>query len=322
VRALRQEQPRWELYDNRNQRLYFAANLAIEPFDWLQIGGGLSFMAATRGRLDITGSANIFKPEQSQLRHEVDADLTAVRYPQIGARIAAGKRAAFALVYRGEFQLKLDIDANLNGDISSLTTALYQLRTSTVNAFLPQQLVLGGSFLATDDVRLNLDLTWMNWSAYIPPVADIDVVLDIPPPAGGWPPSIQPPTTPAPITMVPIRMKDTFVPHVGVEWRAVARPKWEILARGGYEWAQSPIPDQTGTTNYVDRDRHSFSIGAGLRLIAPGEVLPGDVRLDLHLQMHELVTRTTQKDDPADTVGDYTAGGRIWAFGSSLAVGF
>jgi long-chain fatty acid transport protein len=58
VRALRQEQPRWELYDNRNQRLWLSASLAIQPFEWLWIGGGLSFMSSTRGRLDIGGRAS------------------------------------------------------------------------------------------------------------------------------------------------------------------------------------------------------------------------------------------------------------------------
>ena len=96
VRALRQEQPRWELYDNRNQRLFLAANLAIEPVPWLWIGGGLSFMSSTRGRLDISGGANVFRPDDSQLRHEVDADLTAVRYPQAGVRVARGDRVALA----------------------------------------------------------------------------------------------------------------------------------------------------------------------------------------------------------------------------------
>jgi len=40
VRALRQAQPRWELSDNRNQLLFLAANLAIEPFPSPQIRGG------------------------------------------------------------------------------------------------------------------------------------------------------------------------------------------------------------------------------------------------------------------------------------------
>ena len=48
VEALPQTAPRWELYDNRNQRLYLAANLALSPWPWLQIGGGVSFMSSTR----------------------------------------------------------------------------------------------------------------------------------------------------------------------------------------------------------------------------------------------------------------------------------
>jgi len=33
--------------DNRVQRIYLAANLAIEPLPGLAVGGGLSFMAST-----------------------------------------------------------------------------------------------------------------------------------------------------------------------------------------------------------------------------------------------------------------------------------
>jgi long-chain fatty acid transport protein len=322
VRALRQEQPRWELYDNRNQRLYLAANVAISPWEWLQLGGGLSFMSSTEGSLDISGEADIFRPETSQLRHEVNADLTAIRYPQAGARVAIGKRLALALVYRGEFRLKLDLTAHLHGDISQLTTAVYDLETHSVNSFLPQQLVLGESWQPIDDLKVNVDVTWVNWSAYVPPVASLNVALDIPPPAGGWPSTITPPTVPAPTHIEPIEMHDRFVPHVGVEWRALATEKVEAFVRAGYEYAKSPIGPQTGVTNYVDRDRHSISLGAGVRLIAPGAVLPGDVRFDAHFQLSELIGDTTYKTNPADLVGDYTAGGHITNFGATMTVGF
>jgi long-chain fatty acid transport protein len=162
----------------------------------------------------------------------------------------------------------------------------------------------------------------MNWSAYQPPVAKIDVNLDIPPPPGGWPPSITPPTTPAPTKIVPIGMHDTVVPHLGVEWRALALAKVEGFVRGGYEYAKSPIPAQTGVTNYVDRDRHSVSAGLGLRLLAPLRELPGDVRLDAHVQYSVLPEGLTKKADPADLVGDYAAGGHIVNLGATMTVGF
>ena len=322
VRALRQEQPRWELYDNRNQRRFLAANIAIEPFPWLQIGAGLSFMSSTRGKLDITGSANVLRPDDSQLRHEVDADLTAIRYPQAGVRVALSERLAMAAVYRGEFQLGLDLHAHLAGDIAGLTTALYDLETRSVNNFLPQQVAFGGSWLLHRNVRASFDATWINWSAYVPPVAQLDVLLDIPPPSGGWPPTITPPQAPAPTRVVPLRMHDRIVPHFGGEWRAVSTPRFEGFFRAGYEYSKSPIDPQTGLTNYVDRDRHTFSVGLGITARDLAHELPATVALDLHAALSELISDTTRKASAADFVGDYTARGRILNLGATMTVAF
>ena len=322
VRALRQEQPRWELYDNRNQRLFLAANLAVEVFPWLQIGAGLSFMSSTRGKLDISGSANVLQPDESQLRHEVDADLTAIRYPHAGVRVALSESIALAAVYRGEFQLGLDLGAHLSGDIAGLTTALYELETRSVNNFLPQQAVLGGSWLLTKDVRASFDATWVNWSAYVPPVAQLDVVLDIPPPAGGWPPTITPPTAPAPTRISPLRMHDRVIPHFGGEWRVVNTRRFDGFFRGGYEYSKTPIEPQTGLTNYVDRDRHTFSLGLGLTARGLARELPAAVSLDLHAALSELISATTLKASAGDFVGDYTARGRIVNLGLTLTVAF
>jgi long-chain fatty acid transport protein len=322
VRALPQDQPRWELYDNRNQRLFLSANLAVSPWPWLQIGGGASFMSSTTATLDITGQANIFTPEQSQLRSAVSADLTAVRYPQAGVRVALSKKVALALVYRGQFSLDLDLKATIRGNISGLTTALYDFTTNSVNNFLPQQVVVGGAWDLTRDFRLDLDVTWVNWSAYVPPVADVQVSLNIPAPSGGWPAGITPPTTPAPTVIVPIVMHDRVVPHLGFEWRAVDARNWTGFVRGGYEYDQSPIGAQTGLTNYVDRDRHAFSFGFGVKATDLLAELPHELRLDVHGQFSYLPTETTLKSDPADLVGDYSAGGTIWNMGATLTMGF
>jgi Outer membrane protein transport protein (OMPP1/FadL/TodX) len=322
VRALPEDQPRWELYDNRNQLLYLAANLAISPWPWLQIGGGASFLSSTTATLDISGQVNIYASDSSQLRSAVDADLTAVRYPQAGVRVALGDAVALALVYRGQFALDLDLKANLRGNISGLTTAIYDLQTDSVNNFLPQQVVLGGSWKVGPAVRADLDFTWVNWSAYVPPVAVVQVALDIPPPLGGWPANITPPTTPAPTVVLPIHMHDTVVPHLGVEVRALDTRKLQAFVRAGYEYDKTPIPPQTGETNYVDRDRHAFSFGLGARGMDLLAELPRDLRLDGHVQLSELPTATTVKSNPADLVGEYTAGGTMWNVGVTLTMGF
>jgi long-chain fatty acid transport protein len=322
VRALPQDEPRWELYDNRNQLLYLAANLAVSPWPWLQIGGGVSFVSSTDATLDISGQVNVYTPDSSQLRSAIDADLTAVRYPQAGVRVALTDDLALAVVYRGQFQLDLDLKANIRANISGLTTALYELETDSVNNFLPQQLVVGGSWRIVPELRANLDLTWVNWSAYVPPVADVQVTLNIPPPPAGWPPGITPPSTPAPTIIAPINMRDTIVPHLGMEWRALNERKVQGFVRLGYEFDKSPLPPQTGTTNYVDADRHAFSLGLGVRAVELLPELPRDLRLDGHVQLSELPTTTTVKSNPADLVGNYTAGGTLWNVGVTLAMGF
>jgi hypothetical protein len=326
VNALPQTQPRWELYDN-NERLYFTVNAAISPFKWLQIGGGITYMAGAIATLDIGGYVDITQTFDSTLRHQVDADIKIVQYPEFGVRIEPSKELSFAAVYRGQFALNLNVAANVNagvgvGQSGLLTTLMLAMQSMTVDAFLPQQVVVGGSYKPTDSLHLNLDLTWVNWSAYEPPVTALDVQLNVPPPKGGWPAGIMPPSVPAPVTVIPIVMHDTIVPHVGAEWRAIARRKWEGFVRGGYEYFKSPIAAQSGVTNYVDRDRHALSLGAGLRLLRPGEVLRGDVRFDVHGQLSLLPSSTTQKTDPADPVGDYTAGGHIWVFGGAMTAGF
>ncbi|MGH7327585.1 MAG: OmpP1/FadL family transporter, partial [Polyangiaceae bacterium] len=206
--------------------------------------------------------------------------------------------------------------------LAPVTTAYYALEAKSVDAFLPQQVVVGGSWELTDRVRANADFTWVNWSAYISPVANLAVDLNIPPPQGGWPANITPPTVPTATKVVPIAMHDRLVPHLGVELEPLKLRKIEGFVRAGYEYQKTPISAQTGITNYIDRDRHSFSAGLGVKLNAPIRELPGDVRLDLHAQLSELPNGTTTKADPSDLVGDYTAGGHIWSMGFTTTVGF
>jgi long-chain fatty acid transport protein len=328
VRALAQDQPRWELYDNRNQRLWFGVDAALRLTPWLQLGAGVAYMASTTASLDIGGHLDLSKPNDSSLRHQVDANLAPVVSPDFGARIELSKDVALAIVYRGQFSLDLDVAAHVRagvglarvGDLTSLALAL---QADTVDAFVPQQVVFGASWrLGGSNVRAGVDLTWIDWSAYIPPVTRIATTLDAPQPQGGWPAGITPPKAPPPVVVEPIEMHDRVVPHVGIEWRAFARSVWEATVRCGYEFAKSPIGAQYGATNYVDRDRHSLSLGVGVRVRSRASVLPGDVRVDAHAQLSLLPTETTTKAAPADLVGDYTAGGHIWSLGASAAVAF
>lgn len=317
--------PVWVLYDNRSQFLYLTANLALRPFKWLAVGGGMSFLAATKGSFGITGTAVLPDPTgrrsqyDSQLRHEVDADLTAVRYPEFGITILPSDRFSAALVYRGQAELNLAIDAKLKGKVDAglLTVpAQYSLESQTLDAFIPRQVVLGTSTRPLDHLRVNLDVTWVQWSAYKSPVSYSVTSLQVPLPKSLLPPATKPSSRTDP------HFSDRFVPRIGVEYRFQLQKKLELPVRVGYAFEKTPVPDQTGATNFVDNDRHIFSIGAGFVLKHPGAVLPGNLRFDVDAQLSVLPTRVTLKQSPADFTGDYSARGTILAGGATLSVGF
>jgi long-chain fatty acid transport protein len=167
-----------------------------------------------------------------------------------------------------------------------------------------------------------LDVTWIDWSAYVAPAAQLTAVLDVPPPAGGWPATIAPPAAPPPVAVVPLRLHDRAAPHVGLEWQPLHLRRHDGFVRAGYEVMRSPFDGQSGLTSYVDRDRHTFSFGLGYALARPARALPGVLSLDAHAQLAVLPTETTRKTNPADYTGDFTAGGHFINVGVTATFAF
>jgi long-subunit fatty acid transport protein len=324
VRSLDQEQPRWEMYDNQPQRIYIAADLAIRPVRWLEIGGGMAFLANTRARLDISGVVDLSDANKSTLRHEVDADLTSGRYPQVGVRVLPTEKLRFGAVYRGEYQLVLDIDAHLDvqADLLGFRAPLVALiHAYSINTFIPRQVAVGGSWDATDELTVVADVTWVNWAAFVSPATQITASVEVDPRL----PKAFRPETPAPTVIIKPEFQNRFTPRVGAEYRLPLGPKdrgHQLALRAGYFYERSPVPEQTGGTNFVDADRHAFSAGIGVKVHRIAEEFPGDLRLDVHGLFSWLPERVMRKDSAADLVGDYRAGGTIWSFGTTLSVGF
>jgi long-chain fatty acid transport protein len=161
-------------------------------------------------------------------------------------------------------------------------------------------------------------------------VTNANLSVELPP---GIPISIPP--SPKAVSILPPRFENRFVPHVGVEYVVpvagslrtldgdpVPRRLVEIPIRAGYVYEQTPVPSQTGITNFIDTDRHTLSVGAGVTLNQPGSILAGSLTLDLHGQLSLLPSRVTLKDNPADFVGDYTARGTMIGIGSTLTAVF
>ncbi len=329
VHARRQEQPRWELYDARDQLLFLGATLAIKPASWLAIGGGVGFLSATRGRFGVRGRADILSPFDSDLEHEVDADLTAVRFPLLGLRIRHARWGALAVTYRGQSDLDLQIDANLAGvvDFAGIEVPLhYVLAAHAISAFTPQQLVLGASVERWRPWAMTFDITWLNWSAYESPTAAIAADLDVDVPAGL---PIAVPTSPAPTAVVPPAFRNTLSFRSGIEYAGLVLGSKRVVfgqrealvsfpLRLGYAFDPSPIPPQRGTTSFLDADRHTLSGGFGATFSAPSDVIRGQLHVDVYGAWSVLPTRVETKSSPADFTGDYEAGGKILSVGAGL----
>lgn len=327
-RSLPQSQPRWELYDNRVQILYLSANVAVALLPWLRMGAGLSFVSSTRGRLDIYGDIAFPSAQDSRLRHTVDADLRAVRYPQAGLQIDLLPELTLSLVYRGAFRLLLEFDAQIDGRIvvgrSTDPAAVripgrYTLSSRSVAVSLPQQAVVGIAWRPRRNLTVVSDLTWIDWSAYDNPTAYLQSSLELEIPSGitGFTPPAIPPSQP----VRPAGFHDTLVPRFGIEWRSAWR-EHTVSLRGGYRFEASPVPDQTGDTNFMDANRHVFSAGAGFVFRGFRPVIAEGLSLDVHADLQWLERRVVIKDSPVDPVGDYVLGGHVFTAGTTASVLF
>lgn len=325
ARTIKQQEARWVLYENRAQLLYLSTNLAFEPVEGFGLGGGVTFLAATRGAFQIRGVAQLPSGEttvhDSQLQHEVDADLTAIRYPQAGAWWEVAETLTLGLAYRGESKIDLEIGADLEGAVSLgglEIPALYELVSETINAFIPQQIAFGVSVAPSETLHINVDVAWVNWAAYQSPVSRSTTVLEVDVPASLLD---LPENVPASDPLDP-NFEDRFVPRIGIEWIARPSPSVDLPLRGGYSYELSPVPEQSELTNYVDTDRHIFTAGVGVVWKQPGEILPGNLRIDGNIGYSLLPRRITLKENAADFVGDYNANGEILLLGITTSLGF
>ncbi len=324
-RALPQLQPRWELFDNRVQLLYLAADVAVAPWPWLRIGAGLSFISSTRGRLDIYGDIAFPQAARSELRHAVDADLRAVRYAQVGLQLDVTDNVTLSFAYRGEFRLALEIDAAVVGNVlvgsgpsATRVPGRYDLGSSSTAVFLPQNAVLGVRWKAARSLLVLADMTYQNYAAYTNPSARLDVGLDLAPPPGL---NIPIPALPPGVNPAPARFSDTVSARLGAEYK-IALGQHELALRGGYRYEPTPVPEQTGReTNFLDSDRHAVSLGTGFRLGGIAAVA-GGISLDLYGSVQALAPRSYRKADPTDPVGDMRLSGAVFDGGATMSLSF
>ena len=133
----------------------------------------------------------------------------------------------------------------------------------------PHQVTLGIAWKALEKWDLSLDVTWNDWSDYVEGLG-------------------RRPEKP---------FEDTFVPRLGLEYR----PGDNVALWAGYFFQKSPVSDQDRESNFLDFDKHAFSLGGSYTLPRP---ILRKRRLTVrgYFQYHHCEDRGIEKIDTGATV--------------------
>jgi len=314
ARTLSAQRPRWALYDNRPQRIFLASHLALRVLPTLWIGAGVAYMSRTKGTVDLAGRVGFPDANDSDLTVGVNVDLVTIRYPQAGLLWRVEPWLDLGLCYRHEFKARFDQGFRIDGDVGVagapplVEDGFFALHSVALDLFQPLQVAAG--FAARPSRRLLVagDVTWQRWSRFRNPAAHIDLDLDL----KDFNDLVSiPPRPPLPEP----HFHDILVPRLGVELEVARGPHTTWRLRGGYAWEPSPAPEQQEETNFVDNDKHTFSLGAGLEVARLTEILPRPFDLDAYVALTLMPARAHAKLSPVDPVGDYVSRGHVLAGG-------
>jgi long-chain fatty acid transport protein len=315
TRTLPAERPRFLAYDNRPQRLFLAATAAFEILPGLSVGGGIAYMASTNGTVQLRGLVGFPDPAGSDLDLSINVDVKTIHYPHFGIAWRALPWLELGASYRGSFRLVIDQTVRVRGDIGTpgsdpvISDGHLDIRSVSQDLFQPMQITAGLAAQLTPHWLLAFDVAYHRWSDFANPTAKIDIELDI----KQFNELVNiPPMSPLPIP----NMHDIVVPRLGVEWRGTpGRHTWS--ARGGYVYEPHVSPEQQGESNFIDNDKHTFSVGGGIDWPGIGGVILKPVSLDAYLALTVLDPRNNHKLSPIDPVGDYRSSGFVVAAGVS-----
>lgn len=321
VRQLAFATPRFVYYDNRTQRMFLSANLAVQIIPGLYLGAGVTFLSRTEGQVNLTGNVAFTQPEESSLVSKVDVGLFAVRYPEAGILWEATPWLSVGVSYRHSFTLELDQQFRIDGSVGDprpgvppiVPKGYFSTTARVSDMFQPAQLTAGFAARVVRRLLVTFDATYARWSDYpanraLPLTLDIGVFNNLVHLRG-------------PRTYPPPRFHDILIPRLGLEWRAHEGPALALDVRAGYSYEASPAPEQTGEQNLADADKHTVAAGAGLE-VRRLRVLAGSLTFDAHVAATVLARRANRKLDALDPVGDFTAGGSVLQVGLTMRTRF
>jgi long-chain fatty acid transport protein len=249
-----------ELYADRLTPLSLAFGAGSRPLRWLSLG--VSFTLSLGNSADagtyVGNSAKLGQTLQLSTKIDVAASVS----PHAGLVVEPIETLHIALTVHSPQQMVINTRFGTylpNGDLQ------YAERSST-HSYLPWIVGLGLAYDVGERWSLNGSVSYERWSQYV------DRQGERPLKAYGW--------------------EDTFNGALGLGFH---NEHW--TASIDVQFRPSPVPAQTGRTNYVDNDR--LGLTAGISYDWPIKHWDVAFRVAARAQLHRLLYRHQTKIDPA-----------------------
>lgn len=243
------------LLGQRSQRQAILAGLAWRFNSKLSMGAGFSFMpgGTTSTRVLVENPT-----DQSDVELALDNSISGRLAPLVGLSAQPTSRIKVGLAWRGEqyFSLRGSNQIQIRGLQGGEGYPVEQ-DFRVVVQYTPHQVVFGSSY-SDEDYVLSVDVTYSQWSDYLNHQGERSTSFS-----------------------------DTFTTRLGLEYEYSP----SLLVRAGLAYVPSPVPEQTGRTNYVDNDRLLLSVGTGHKLDLDGR----QVEVGWFAQLQWLRPRDTNK---------------------------
>jgi long-chain fatty acid transport protein len=243
----------FELFGDRMAMSTFAGAIAMRVLPWMAIGAGFS------AAIETTATTPVYVPDGSNyavVLLDSDVQVSTNLAPHAGMTIDVHPRLRLGLTLHTASSV--EVDGRNHIKVSNTQSGDQVFRFT--HGYDPLSVGAGAAWdLVPGKLALTGTALWRQWSSYRDRHDES--------PADAW--------------------ADTVSFALGMRWRHRA-----TLLRADATWVPSPVPDQTGRSNYVDNDRLAF--GGGFEWSR--EVTHARLRAGLLVQAHYLFDRKALKD--------------------------
>jgi len=320
------EQPRFEMWNARNQRVVILSPNAVKINDWLSVGAGFQMLLDTKGGPTFVLIEDIPANEGLYSEGTMSSRQKPVFSAFAGVLVEPWKdRLKLGFCFRDKVEATVDVPMlvvidpiSLGLPIQILPASSIELSTPAPLFFSPRQFAFGFSVRPVPRLVVAADVTYQMWSDFINPGPEGYSIY-----TGG----ILFLLRDNPYFVLPQgNFHDVWVPAVGAEFLTVDSRHLKLHLRAGYRYRPSPVPEQTGRAAFMDSNTHVIAGGFGLTFQNVFErVMTKPFSLDLAVQYFLLEDRTYVREmlvAISDRFGDLRFKGEVLSLQATLTFRF